>query len=672
MIFFLLWASSLCVGVAFSQDTDWVESTHKDFRASLDRGCSGVKVLFEGLKDNGNNVFYILDFDEQKKFDTSLYPADMHKSNISPTTTFKAFFRLGPDEEAKIFKVIRYEQSVNGAARIDSLKMDIRPVKTLPVVTFRYCNNRRIALNFSQDDFYDRFLIELNPDGGDGYDFNIKAKDSIITLESDLKQIYIQGVFETRDENNTLVRACDTRNIPYNVEPLAEVKMPLVSIVEEKEEGVEVTVDSLLTGGSYDLQYSINGGTFLTFPETLLSESGQGGKDKVLVPHTPGEWIKFRVPYDECEVPDFSEEMGMVRVKTAITLPLESVNELTYSKNDDFERIALERDSKVIAESVPESGYKDSDLVCNKLYSYRWVGVKGKARSYSLPAELTARSEKVPEALNWLSVSAVDGQPDALQLEWDSPEDETVSFYQVFDDNGSRNVKANATSVVIDGLRPSERSYDFEIRYRNVCDVFSGSKPGKSIHLEADQLDPMRWDLAWNDPTGFSAGDGGEFGFGLERNLTPPETDNIEVLPVAGMSGYTTRNDLTSDLVSYRIRVPVPEREGMYVYSNTQMLKFEVIIRFPNAFSPNRDGLNDRFNFVGLNHLITEYELTIFNRWGALVYQTDDKEKGWNGTVNGIIQPEGVYTYKAVITDIKGHVNTYSGSLVLVKGAKRF
>jgi gliding motility-associated-like protein len=59
---------------------------------------------------------------------------------------------------------------------------------------------------------------------------------------------------------------------------------------------------------------------------------------------------------------------------------------------------------------------------------------------------------------------------------------------------------------------------------------------------------------------------------------------------------------------------------------------FEYFI--PNAFTPNGDGLNDYFRVVGLYKNI-KFKMYLYNRWGQLVFETDDIDKGWDGTSKG-------------------------------------
>lgn len=64
----------------------------------------------------------------------------------------------------------------------------------------------------------------------------------------------------------------------------------------------------------------------------------------------------------------------------------------------------------------------------------------------------------------------------------------------------------------------------------------------------------------------------------------------------------------------------------------------------PNVFTPNDDSYNNLFRTPGVN--IIEYYIVIYNRWGNLIYESNDIEKGWDGTYHGVPVPDGVYAYK--------------------------
>jgi len=84
----------------------------------------------------------------------------------------------------------------------------------------------------------------------------------------------------------------------------------------------------------------------------------------------------------------------------------------------------------------------------------------------------------------------------------------------------------------------------------------------------------------------------------------------------------------------------------------------------PNAFTPNGDGQNDVFLAVANN--IGKFEMLIFSRGGALVYQSSDINKGWDGMFKGTLAESNVYVYKINYTkDGKSH--SLNGSVTLIK-----
>jgi gliding motility-associated-like protein len=66
----------------------------------------------------------------------------------------------------------------------------------------------------------------------------------------------------------------------------------------------------------------------------------------------------------------------------------------------------------------------------------------------------------------------------------------------------------------------------------------------------------------------------------------------------------------------------------------------------PNAFTPNGDGLNDIFQPKGMGWKPDQYEFLIYDRWGNLIFKTNDYQKGWDGTIKGNLCPSDVYVYK--------------------------
>ena len=92
-------------------------------------------------------------------------------------------------------------------------------------------------------------------------------------------------------------------------------------------------------------------------------------------------------------------------------------------------------------------------------------------------------------------------------------------------------------------------------------------------------------------------------------------------------------------------------------------------IYFPNAFTPNSDGMNDGFMASGIG--IKEFNLQIFDRWGALIFESDDMNKAWDGSINGKGDYENakqdVYVWKATVKDVLLKTHELIGHVSLVK-----
>lgn len=87
----------------------------------------------------------------------------------------------------------------------------------------------------------------------------------------------------------------------------------------------------------------------------------------------------------------------------------------------------------------------------------------------------------------------------------------------------------------------------------------------------------------------------------------------------------------------------------------------------PNAFTPNNDGLNDCFNvrFWGKTE---EFEFSIYNRWGELVYSTKNRTACWDGTYKGMKQNAGVFVYQIRAKSACSPTPVYrKGTLVLIR-----
>ena len=104
----------------------------------------------------------------------------------------------------------------------------------------------------------------------------------------------------------------------------------------------------------------------------------------------------------------------------------------------------------------------------------------------------------------------------------------------------------------------------------------------------------------------------------------------------------------------------------VYEYTYTLIIEDGYKLIMPNAFTPNKDGLNDFFGpeQIGLNSL----ELSIYDTWGSLIYsESGDNIRGWDGKINDEDAENGNYHYTFKASTFYGNVVEKQGAFVFIK-----
>ena len=127
----------------------------------------------------------------------------------------------------------------------------------------------------------------------------------------------------------------------------------------------------------------------------------------------------------------------------------------------------------------------------------------------------------------------------------------------------------------------------------------------------------------------------------------------------------TVASDLSSGIYLVRVSAsnacPITDTVLIVVDNNCGA------IRFPSAFTPNRDGKNDGFGALGGLGSIVSYRLSVYNRWGQVIFTTSDPAQRWNGTVKGITADPGIYIWTAELTLRNAPARTEKGSVMLIR-----
>lgn len=97
----------------------------------------------------------------------------------------------------------------------------------------------------------------------------------------------------------------------------------------------------------------------------------------------------------------------------------------------------------------------------------------------------------------------------------------------------------------------------------------------------------------------------------------------------------------------------------------TIIVTTEGAAEIPTAFSPNGDNVNDIYYVIGYG--LRTFEFRIYNRWGQVVFESNDMTQGWDGTWDGEPQPLGVYAYYVRGEKFNGEEIVLKGNVTLIR-----
>ena len=215
---------------------------------------------------------------------------------------------------------------------------------------------------------------------------------------------------------------------------------------------------------------------------------------------------------------------------------------------------------------------------------------------------------------------------------------------------------------------PNSGAYYYQIVANDSCNTDHFSTKGRTIYLEGELIDFFLNKVKWN---AFELENANistyrlyrDYGAGMQlvQSFSPGENeleDNVEIYyNQSGRFCYRVEADYT---------IPIPN-EGTASYttsSNTMCLEQRPSVYIPNAIAP--DGINNEFKPVIVFGEPSQYSLKIFNRWGELVFESNQVQVGWDGTKNGNKVVSGGYPYNISFVARDGKTINKSGIVTVV------
>jgi gliding motility-associated-like protein len=231
---------------------------------------------------------------------------------------------------------------------------------------------------------------------------------------------------------------------------------------------------------------------------------------------------------------------------------------------------------------------------------------------------------------------------------------------------------SNYTQYYTDlGVEPDARSYFYKIIAVDSCGVDGPtSNTAKTILLKADEILDLKNLIKWSDYKGWSTGIKDVKLFRYVNSTINPEP--ISFIPFATNEYIDDVSDYSSYSGEFCYSVVAREAAGnIYSFadsaqSNIVCFNQQSTIYIPNAFNPsgtNNPVFKPHFVFVNTDGFL----LRIFNRWGALMFETTNPEKGWDGKIDGEIVPQGAYVYVMKYKNTDGASFEKRGAVTIIK-----
>jgi len=141
--------------------------------------------------------------------------------------------------------------------------------------------------------------------------------------------------------------------------------------------------------------------------------------------------------------------------------------------------------------------------------------------------------------------------------------------------------------------------------------------------------------------------------------------------PSTGLSSPTIPNPVALYSEPYdaiRYKVLVSNEAGCIdsAFVTVKIFSTGPTVFVPSAFTPNADGKNDVLRPIAVGMKQIDF-FSVYNRWGQRVFTTQVNGKGWDGTVNGVQQPTGVFVWMVKAVDYNGKQYLKKGTVTLIK-----
>ncbi|HWV33618.1 MAG TPA: gliding motility-associated C-terminal domain-containing protein [Dyadobacter sp.] len=414
-----------------------------------------------------------------------------------------------------------------------------------------------------------------------------------------------------------------------------------------------------VTGVRTNIQYSTNGTSYVTSG----SRSSGGTQPYDIKGLNKDQSYKVRLSSEDlCAGSTETEPISTMTISGTST---DGSNNLKWSQYPDaaqFDGYDLLRDGTVIKSftAIGEISYTDNDVECGTFAEYQVVAKLKTATSTSAAIGIKVETGSA-KPLSGGSVSVLDKSSVAIKAEVPGAGPNT-SFELSIEraEAGSTLFKKiitlyNQSDYIDNAANTDQLSYCYRMSYENSC----GQKVPVSEPICTILLSKKLTTLNW---TGDSPILGGFEDYTVVQTGSGGASEDI---PVQKNTSYTVKLNNQSAL-EYNFLVKAVSQDGNFEsLSNIINYRRSAGVFVPDAFTPNGDGYNDILE--AKSEQLQSFELSVMNRWGVVVFHSDDIAKGWDGTFEGTNAPVGYYYYKMTFVDDINQTVEKSGTFMLLR-----
>ena len=530
-------------------------------------------------------------------------------------------------------------QFVNTVGQIfDSTSLFVTVKDTVaPQFEVDICANRKIQIKVPNIG-YDEYKIYWGDTFSNTYSASATATHTYTNTTP--KDIVIEGIHQPEGCGNSF---------RTTITPVLNLEKAIIDTLQVINNGnIKLTISGQ-AGVKYTLNVRGSGGALIKSKEIIADSDIFIDTISGLNTSTNTYCIDVET-FNPCSgaVQNTSDQVCSVVLSATAEEGYNNVSWATYA-GDNFDNFALNKNAitpfNIFLTS--QNPYSDSSIFCNQEYNYQLVvNHRNATNSISISniAKVIGKSEKSPSPVT--NVFSTYNDANQLVISWKSVSKIPPFFYSI------NSYQATDTFVVIN-------SFDkecYEITYTDSCGNRSQiSDETCPIILEAEQNGLFEIEVEWTDFVDFENGlDAYELEiYDFNKNLIL--TENM---------GATTNYlfDITDETNQiYYFKVIGKSTDSIITSSNEVQLIVKNRIVVPNAFSPNGNNQNDIF--IPVVRFINDFKMSIYNKWGASLFTSDNINEGWDG--DGF--PAGVYTYVIEIVDYTGKKTTKNGTVTLIR-----